>query len=201
MNTKLRNLTPTNRYIVLGLASFLVGVLLSISLFSDIHHFRSVSFYGTQRRTIVPFTIGLLVGGYFLLRAAISMPRIPGVTMVKYIFFGLILLIVALAATPGILGQNIEHIHVKLTVAYFLLQLLLGAWVLFMLRWDNLNVLLLGFLSLVSYLMLLFYINPGLHLLIAGEIATMLTAGAMVIRSLPSYVMPIKHREVTGESA
>lgn len=177
--------TKTPRYIFYSLISFIFAVLVSIVLMLN-SNFSSFSYYGTKGRTLIPFTLGLLLVGWFLFKAGQSLPASKRLKPVKYSLYALALLVLGLIATPSNLAPILRTLHVQITTVLLLTQLLLAAWLLFVVRWNNLNLGLFVVIFLGTLTMAFFYINPDLYLqfFMVPEVLVYISFGMLAIRSL-----------------
>ena len=87
-----------------------------------------LSWFGIMRRTVVPFTIGLLLVAGLQVRAAAALPRTDDLTWLRRGLIASAVLMIGILATPYSVSMLVYRIHDAFGTALFGLQIGLATW-------------------------------------------------------------------------
>ena len=153
-----------------------------------------LSYFGTFKTTIIPYSLAFLVDAYFYLKTAayikVDIPTFKYLTMSLQI---MAVLLVGLLLTPHTL---FDSIHTMFGATLFSLQFLLSIWLLLKdhFDWQNIALFILEFLSGLAAF---YYLPKPNGLLLQTQLIFQLAFGAMLVRALNrKSVLPVVKSEV-----
>ncbi len=143
-----------------------------------------LSFYGTYHTTIIPYTAGMLLAGYYLIKAAHTLPH--HTTTLQYLTEALIVLavlIVGVCLTPYSVDLLFDRAHIATSAVLFLVELLLAGWLVYGACRGPGNVALFAAQIIGALVSMLSAVNTA-DLMLPGEFVTQLAFGVLLIRCL-----------------
>ncbi len=183
-----------HKAVQLILASQLVfmGSLL-VCLLIDPHIIRNnwaLSLYGTQVSTFLPFAVGVLLPSYLLYKASFRLNKQRPVNQkLSKILVLLAVLPLGIAITPIRAGENVWVFHAIFSVAWFLIQLGAGFWLVSQTK-DLVSVLILGILVVSQVLVCLSLEEfDVLNVIAAAQIVAVTSFSVLLMRT----VVKIEH--------
>lgn len=171
------------RYFLIGQTILLFSIsicifLLPQSLFAN----DGVSYFGAQKTTVIPYSVGLLLTAWFSFKVARALPK-HSHRVVKAGFKIIAILLLAIVVVPYGINFTLEYIHTLLSAALFLVQFIMMWWLAFKVKSDGLSLFLL-FLMAVEIIITVMYLDPRGGYLIAGELAYQLTFAFAAYRAI-----------------
>jgi hypothetical protein len=143
-----------------------------------------ISYYGTFRRTVVPYAIALIGSGLFTWRALYwAAPAWPAPPYVRGMASGLAAMSAGVVLTPYSVNLMFDWVHTLLGAAVFVLQLVLGARLLGWTGGDSWAACLL-LAQFASGVLSAIFVLPKHGFLIQGQLAFQLAFAALLIRSV-----------------
>lgn len=143
-----------------------------------------LSYYGTSRTTIVPYTAGLLLTAYFLIKAGHKLPQ--DTTTLRYlteVLIVLAVLVVGVWLTPYSVDMLFDRAHIATSAILFMVELALAGWLVYGSCRGLINGLLLGVQIAGALVSMLSSVNTA-DLMLPGEFVTQLAFGVLLIRCL-----------------
>lgn len=147
-----------------------------------------ISFFGSSSSTIVPYSIGLAVTAYFLLRAAYMLSK-KNDTIDKIYYRGIALIgvgLLGIVATPAWHTTFIlDQMHLLFGISIFIIQVLLVIAYMFTVRKSASDWVLL-FMHLSAVLMALFSFNRInlVQLMLPAQLIAILSFSALALRAV-----------------
>lgn len=143
-----------------------------------------LSFYGTRHATVVLYTAGLLLSGYFLIKAAHALPQdTRTLRLVTEALLALGILVVGVCLTPYSLDMLFDRAHIATSTVLFLVELWLAIWLVYRPCRNTLNAGLL-LVQIAGALISMFSVMNEVDLMLPGELVTQLAFGILMIRCL-----------------
>lgn len=140
-----------------------------------------LSYYGVFESTLIPYILGFLVFGLFVFRAADRLSGKPEAAPLMWLLRACIVPLFGLAVKPHNI-QPFERVHLTFGTLLFLLEVVIGLWLLWVSRdvWVALSIglLLAGAVASLLYLPL----NRGY--LLEGQIFFQLAFWLLVVRAV-----------------
>lgn len=175
---------PFKRYLVYSqlatYITFLACIAIAPASLADNSGF---SYFGHHRWTVVPFGAGILTAAYFLLRSAEFLPSNARTRKLKIFFRSLPILMTGLVVVPAVGNGWYDFIHRLFGTALFLAQLGLAGWLVWRIKNDRLNWLLI-ILQVSGGLIALIYLNPVQGFELQGQLLFQLAFSVLLLRSL-----------------
>ena len=166
-----------SHYLLLSQLSLLVGLgicLAIIPTFLFAHDQGGTSNYGVRLATVVPYTLGLLLCGVCIVRAASLTPRSP-TTLLHYrraLYTLAVLVFVVLASTyPYKIDTTLKDVHLVAGTLLLSFELAMSVWLVLALFRDWINVLALS-LQAVGCALALVTLIGDLHVLFVAQLVS-----------------------------
>ncbi len=160
---------PVLGNIILAQISFFL--LLTLTVFITTKGFsnnRGLSFYGEHWSTAVTYGSGFILCDYFLLRAAIALPKDKVVFKRLAILINILtVLLLGVLLTPDTLNTFFNWSHIATSTVLFLFELGFGAWLVTLIYkdWIGIGLLFLQFMAgifaLLSQFHIVYYLSEG----------------------------------------
>ena len=161
-----------------------------------IRHHLGVSYFGTNPTTVPAYVIGLLLTGYFLVKAAHALPQhaAPFRTLSEILLI-LAILVVGVCLTPYSVDAVFDWAHVTASMVLFIVELGLAIWLVVGPCRGTRAAGLLAFQvggALIAFLSELRIV----HHMLLGETLTQLAFGALLVRCLWRMTSPHPGRSI-----
>lgn len=181
------------KYVIYGQVIFIISALICIAVMpKGLAANGGFSYYGNFSRTIIPYSLGLLLAGSFIFLAARITPKRMPFTPVKYVTYLISVLLFVALMSPY--KADWGWAHRKASIVVFILQLLIAVWIVIMINWNTATVLLLALLVLVI-IFTAFSLQPGYGFLIQGELLYQMTFTALFAKTLAvNTTQPVKRQ-------
>ncbi len=140
------------------------------------------SFFGANARTVMPYTIGLLLSALFSVLFALALPKTRDYFPAKLGFQCLALLLLSMTLIQYNLSGSFYGLHTSIGAALFFLEVALAAWMVFKLRWDSINVSSLA-LMVIAGIASGLYLRPTVGLLLQSQVVFQIFFAVILIRS------------------
>ncbi len=182
---RLARFARATHYVTYSQACFFITIAVCIVLMpgAAAHH-DGLSDFGIHERTVVPYVAGLLLTGYFMIKAAHALPQ--NTRTLKFLteaLFALAVLVVGVSLTPYSVDALFDWAHIGASSVLFLDELVLAVWLVFAHVRGRLNFALLA--AQLAAALVAFYSELGvLDRMLTGEIATQVAFGILLIRCL-----------------
>lgn len=140
-----------------------------------------MSNYGVHLKTVIPYSIGLLLAALFVVKAALRLKRSSHLRAVLLGYAAALSLI--LITTYGY-KRNIylKDTHIAVTIVFFWFELLTAVWLCKRFLADQINISLIV-LQLIGFIIGAVTLFGPLHLLFVAQLLTIIPFGMILIRS------------------
>ncbi|HVC08620.1 MAG TPA: hypothetical protein VNH15_01610 [Elusimicrobiota bacterium] len=145
---------------------------------------RGLSYYGTIRATLIPYSTGMILAGYFMAKAAHVMPK--GRRSLWILSEALLVLAVSTVGiwlTPYSLDAFFHWAHFAASAFLFIVELILAMWLALGLRRRAINLSLLA-AQMAGVSIALASEVGALRRMFLGEVITQLAFGVLLVHSL-----------------
>ncbi len=173
----------------------MLAVCISLAPQAVAHHL-GLSYVGTDTATIPFYVIGLLLTGYFLIKAAHALPQhIAPCRTLSEILLVLAILVVGVCLTPYSVDAAFDWAHVTASTVLFVLELGLGIWLVTGPCRGTRAAALLA--VQVTGALVAFLSEVGIvHRMLVGEILTQLAFGVLLVRCWWRMTSPLADRPI-----
>jgi hypothetical protein len=144
-----------------------------------------MSNYGIHLKTVIPYSLGFLLAAFFVIRAALTIKNSSASLrrLRRLLICYFIILLLILISTYGYKTNiYLKDTHIVVTIATFWFELLSALWLCWVFLRDKMNIFLLvcQFIGLIIGSLTFF---GSLHLLFTSQLITIITFGAILVRS------------------
>lgn len=187
------------RYVTYGQLIFFVTVGVCVALLPRVAaHHGGLSRFDIHKATFVPYTLGLLLTAYFLMRAARALAgKTRTLRILTEALVALAALVVGVSLTPYSLSTLVDWAHVAASAALFFGELLLAFWLVLAHDRDRLNLVLLVILVVAAFAAFLSELGAA-DRLFGGELLAQAAFSVMLVRCLHHLSREAGPRQAAG---
>lgn len=162
------------------------------------------SYYGVHLKTLIPYTLGLVLSAYFVWLAAKELSSSYPEIVFKWILYMVACLILCIVATPYTANHLISNAHNTMGIALFFIQFIFSYWLILWVYRDPINVLIVIGLSIAGISAFIYNENPH-GFLIEGQLLCQLFFSILLIRTIIYLVtknkinVPVTNRKKRGD--
>lgn len=172
-------------YLVYSQLSFFGSMFICFALIPEaVTGNLGISFYGNYKKTLIPYTLGLFLTSYFIVKAANALQRAHAeLKSISEFMFVIAILIIAVSLTPYSVDTIVDWAHILTSSVLFIVELLLALHITKLTRYRSDIQLLLG-LQLMGALIAGASLLPDTEIMLTGQVITQLAFGILLIRGV-----------------
>ena len=175
-------MTKATKYLIYSQSSFFVMLVTCFLLVPKVITSNlGISYFGTNKLTIIPYAAGLLITCFFIIKAAKNINHSQ--TLLSDFMASIALLIFGVLLTPYSVGALFDRVHLVASASLFLTELMLSIWLVKLSGKDLTNVVLVLVQFIGAFIAFVSLISK-VELMLTGQVIVQLTFGLILIRSV-----------------
>jgi hypothetical protein len=173
------------KYLLLSQLCLLLSVVICLLLlphFLFSKHEGGMSNYGVHLKTIIPYSLGLLLASFYALRAALAIKIRSSPLRWLLLGYSALLLLVLVTTYPYKLNVYLKDTHIAVSIVLFWFEVLAAIWLCRAFLEDKINISLV-ILQIVGLIIGGLTLFGVFQLLFTSELLTIIPFGIILLRS------------------